>query len=63
MNSSGRLKREGVYVYLQLIHVAVWEKPTQHCKAIILQLKGEKNSSGSLQGTPWQVQIQPLLFE
>jgi len=26
-----------IYVYLWLIHVAVWQKPTQHCKAIILQ--------------------------
>ena len=32
-------KREGTYVYLWLIHVDVEQKPTQHCKAIILQLK------------------------
>ena len=25
-----------------LIHVDVWQKPTQHCKAIILQLKIHK---------------------
>ena len=38
---NGRLKgwKEGTYVYLWLIHVDVWEKPTQFCKAIILQLK------------------------
>ena len=35
----GRFKREGTYAYLQLIHVDVWQKPTQHCNAIILQLK------------------------
>ena len=35
----GKFKREGTHVYLQLIHLVVWEKPTQHCKAIILQLK------------------------
>ena len=34
----GKLKREGIYVYLWLIHI-VWQKPTKHCKAIILQLK------------------------
>ena len=34
-----RLKREGIYVYLWLIHVVVWQKPTQHRKATILQLK------------------------
>ena len=28
-----------IYVDLQLIHIVVWQKPTQHCKAIILQLK------------------------
>ena len=32
-------KREGTYVYLWLIHVDVWQKPTQHSKAIILKLK------------------------
>ena len=35
----GRLERERTYVYLWLIHVDVWQKPTQHCKAIILQLE------------------------
>ena len=35
----GRFKREGTYVYLWLSHVDVWKKPTQYCKAIILQLK------------------------
>ena len=35
----GRFKREGLYVYLWLTHADVWQKPTQHRKAIILQLK------------------------
>ena len=35
-------KREGTHVYPWLIHVAVWQKPTQYCKAIILQLKMNK---------------------
>ena len=35
----GRLKREGTYVFLWLVHVDVWQKPIQYCKAIILQLK------------------------
>ena len=26
-------------VYLWLIHVDLWQKPTQYCKSIILQLK------------------------
>ena len=34
-----RFKREGTYVYLWLIYVVVWQKSTQYCKAIILQLK------------------------
>jgi len=33
---------EGTYVYLWLIHVDVWQKPTNYCKAIILQLKINK---------------------
>ena len=35
----GRVKREEIYVYLWLIYVVVWQKPIQHCKAIIIQLK------------------------
>ena len=30
----GRLKREGIYVYLKLIHIAAQQKQTQHCKQI-----------------------------
>ena len=37
-----RFQRDGRYVYLWLSHVAVWQKPTQYCKAIILQLKMNK---------------------
>jgi len=33
----GGLKREGTYLYLRLIHVDVWKKPTQYCEGIILQ--------------------------
>ena len=36
---TGRFKKEGTYMYPWLIHVGVWQKPTQYCKAIILQLK------------------------
>ena len=35
----GRLRRDGTYVYLCLIHGVIQQKLTQHCKAIILQLK------------------------
>ena len=37
-----RFKGEGTYIYLWLIHVDIWQKPSQFCKAIILQLK-QKN--------------------
>ena len=40
----GRFKREGIYVYLWLIHVDVWQKPTKFCKLIILQLKNNKTN-------------------
>ena len=30
----GRFKREETCVHLWLIHVDVWQKSTQHCKAI-----------------------------
>ena len=42
----GRLRREGTYVYLWLIHDDVREKPTQYCKVIILQLKVNKFFKG-----------------
>ena len=37
----GRLNREGIYVYIQLIYVVTQQKPTQHCKAIFPQLKNK----------------------
>ena len=42
MRRGGRWERGfrgRTYVYPWLIHVDVWQKPTQYCKAIILQLK------------------------
>ena len=36
-----RFKREEIYVYLWLIRVVLWQKPTQYCP-IILQLKKYK---------------------
>ena len=33
-----RLKREGMHIYLELIHIAQ-QRLTKHCKAVILQLK------------------------
>ena len=38
----GKFKKEGIYVYLWLIHVEVLQKTTKFCKAIILQ-KNFKN--------------------
>ena len=35
-------KKAQSYAYLWLIHVDVWQKPTQYCKEIILQLKINK---------------------
>ena len=42
MKGGGRFKREGTCVYLWLIHIDVWQKPTKHCKIIVLQLKINK---------------------
>ena len=38
MAAGRRLKREGIYVYINLIHLVVQQKLTQHCKATIPQL-------------------------
>ena len=35
----GRFKSEGTSVYLWLTHADAWQKSTQYCEAIILQLK------------------------
>ena len=35
----GKFRSEGTHVYLWSIHVDVWQKPAQFCKATILQLK------------------------
>ena len=32
----------GTYVYLWLTHADIWQKPTQYCKALVLQLKINK---------------------
>ena len=36
---AGRLNREEIHVYLELIHTVVQQRLTYQCKAIILQLK------------------------
>ena len=41
---------EGTQVYLWLIRVDVWQKPTQYCKAIILQLEEKKSECIFLKG-------------
>ena len=43
-------RREGTFVYLWLIHVVVWQKPTQYCKAIILQLKKREMAENKTKG-------------
>ena len=42
--AQGRSKREGTHVYIKPIHFIVQQKLTQHCKAIILQLKKKSHS-------------------
>ena len=50
----GVIMREGTHVYLWLIHVDVWRKPSQYCKVITLQLKKKKNPTlKAIQGLFW----------
>ena len=35
----GGFKRDGTHVYLQLIHVEVWQKLAQYCTTIFSQLQ------------------------
>ena len=49
----GRVKRKGTYIYLWLIRIDAWKKPTQYYKAIILQLKiKKKKHSGTATQPP-----------
>ena len=41
-SGAGRLKRELIHTYLGLINTLLWQKPAQHCKALILQLKRKR---------------------
>ena len=45
----GKFRREGTHVCLWLIHIDVWQKPTQYCKAIILQLKKKKKKTEGME--------------
>ena len=38
-------------VYLWLIHADVWQKPTQHCRTLILQLKINQKSDREMKWT------------
>ena len=55
----GSFKREETYVDLWLIHVDVWQKPTQYYKAIILQLKINKILKELIK---WNLQSLPMIF-
>ena len=48
---------ERMNVYLWLIHGDVWQKPTQYCKAIILQLKKKSNIATSINVTNFEKNI------
>ena len=59
----GRVKREGIYVYILLIHVIVQQKLIQHCKAIILQLKiNLKNEKITTKKTPQDMKVQDQML-
>ena len=51
--SAFSVKRGEIYVYLWLIHVDVWQKPTQHCKAIKQSSSKQKKKKTALAGRPW----------
>ena len=42
LEAGGKVKMEGTYVHLWQIHIDVWQKSNQYCKAIIPQLKINK---------------------
>ena len=58
-----RLKKEGTHVYLWLIHADVWQKLTQYCYVVILQLKNKiiKIRQKSSYGYPSVFPLNPRL--
>ena len=62
---SGReIQEEGAYVHLSLIHVDVWQRLTQHYKAIILQLKEKERGGGrNKQSSHYYNTEEPKLIE
>ena len=47
----GRFKRKERCILLCLIHVDTWQKPTQYCKVIILQIKINKKRTENISQT------------
>ena len=58
----GRLKREGIYVHLKLTHAVVLQKSTQHCKAIIFQLRLKKNRGDDRQYFPCILKVKIQIY-
>ena len=56
--------REGRCVCLWLIHVIVWQKPTQLCKTVILQLKKKESTAkkSSFQNAAYEIYSNILLW-
>ena len=54
----GRFQREVTYVCLWLVHAEGRQKPTQHCKAITLQLKVNKLKEVGLGQQPRILQLE-----
>ena len=55
----GRLRGGYVRIPIWLVHIVVWQKPTQHCKAIVprLKKKTEGHSTKYLTCTPQNVEV------
>lgn len=49
----GRLKIEGIYVYISLIHIVVQQQSTQHAK----QLYSDKKTKNKVSHNKWTVAL------
>ena len=50
----GLLPGEGIYAYIQLIHIVVRPKRAQHCKSVMLQLKDKPVLCDHLERGSWE---------
>ena len=59
---AGKAQEVGTYVYFWLIHTVIWQKPTQYCKAISLQLQIEKSFKKNITNSTYVPNVPTYIY-